>query len=111
MIYDKQDCIESLARILENVEAFRRKTALKYPEDQQRNLNAAEALKQLARDCEHLTDEQWSEFTPHFGWSSQSWRETVVQVAKLVGFAHKTRTFNSFVRLVLLHLPSSRIAA
>jgi hypothetical protein len=110
ILNDKQDCIESIARILESTSAWRRKKAAEWPADQ-RNEKAAEMLDQLAKDCASLTDEHWNEFTPHFGWSSQNWREAVVQAAKMVGFAHRGKTFESFVRTVVRQLPSQRIAA
>jgi hypothetical protein len=110
ILNDKQDCIESIARILENTSAWRKATAVKYPDDL-RNIKSSEMLDQLAKDSANLTDEQWKEFTPHFGWSSQIWRGAVVQAAKMVGFAHRNRSFESFVRAVVRQLPTMRVAA
>jgi hypothetical protein len=110
ILNDKQDCIEQFARILEQTSAWRRKTATKYPDDL-RNLKAAEMLDQLARDSANLTDEQWEELKPHFGWSSQTFRDALIQATKLVGFAHRNRSLDSFVRLAVWSLPTSRVAA
>jgi hypothetical protein len=110
ILNDKQDCIESIAKILESTSAWRKATAVKYPDDP-RNLRASEMLEQLATDAANLTDEQFTDLQPHFGWSSQTWRDGVVQAARLVGFAQRNATFNSFIRTVARHLPSLRIAA
>jgi predicted aminopeptidase len=110
ILNDKQDCAEYFARIFEQTAAFRRKIATKYPDDL-RNLKAAEMLDQLAIDSANLSDDNWEELKPHFGWSSQAFRDALIQATKLVGFAHRNRSFDSFVRLVVWHLPSSRAAA
>jgi hypothetical protein len=68
-------------------------------------------LHQLAIDAASLTEEQFTDLKPHFGWSSQIWRDGLVQAARLVGFAHRNTTFDSFVRTVVRHLPTSRVAA
>jgi len=107
---DKQDCTEQFSTILDRTSAWRRKTAAKHPEDP-RNLRAAEMLDQLAADSVHLTDEQWVQLKPYFGWNWQIFREGLIQAAKLVGFAHRNRGLDSFVRLVVKQLPASRVAA
>jgi hypothetical protein len=56
ILNDKQDCIESIARILEQTSAWRRKTAAKFPGDE-RNTKAAEMLDQLATDAAKLNDD------------------------------------------------------
>jgi hypothetical protein len=68
-------------------------------------------LDQLAIDATNLTDEQFVDLQPHFGWSSQIWRESLVQAARSVGFAHRNTNFASFVRTVVRHLPTTRVAA
>jgi hypothetical protein len=110
ILNDKHDCIESIARVLEQTSAWRRKTAAKFPDDA-RNAKAAEMLDQLAIDAASLTDEQFNDLRPHFGWSSQAWRDGLVQAARLVGFAHRNTDFASFVRTVVRQLPTSRVAA
>jgi hypothetical protein len=50
ILNDKHDCIESIALILEQTAAWRRKTAAKYPDDN-RNTKAAEMLDKLAIDA------------------------------------------------------------
>jgi hypothetical protein len=110
ILNDKQDCIESIARILEKTSAWRSSTAAKFPGDP-RNAKAAETLNQLAVDAANLTDEQWNVLQPYFGWASQTWRDGLVQAARLVGFAHRNTNFASFVRSVVRQLPTSRVAA
>jgi hypothetical protein len=110
ILNDKQDCIESIVRILESTSAWRKRTAAKFPDDP-RNAKAAEMLDQLAIDAASLTDEQFTDLQPHFGWSSQTWRDGLVQATRFVGFAHREKNFNSFVRLVVRQLPTSRVAA
>jgi hypothetical protein len=110
ILNDKQDCIESIARILEQTAAWRRKTAAKYPDDN-RNTKAAEMLDKLAIDAASLTDEQFTDLQPHFGWSSQIWRDGLVSAARMVGFAHRNTNLTSFVRTVVRQLPVSRVAA
>jgi hypothetical protein len=109
---DKNDCVESIAKISEKTSAWRRSTAAKFPDDQ-RNINAAEMLDLLAIEAANLTDEQWTALQPHFahGWSSQVWREALSTAARMVGFGHKSKSFDAFVRLVLRQLPSASIAA
>jgi predicted aminopeptidase len=110
ILNDKTDCTEFLARILDQTQAWRRKTAAEYADDP-RNEKAARMLDQLAIDSANLSDQQWTELRPHFGWSSQIFRAGVVQAAKMVGFAHRNSSFDSFVRLVVKQLPTSRVAA
>jgi predicted aminopeptidase len=107
---DKQDCNEQFAKTLDRTSAWRRKTASKYPDDP-RNLKAAEMLDRLAIESTNLTDEHWEKLRPHFGWNSQTFYDALIQAAKLVGFAHRNSTFDSFVRLVVKQLPVSRVAA
>jgi hypothetical protein len=54
ILNDKQDCIESIARILEQTSVWRRKTAAKFPSDS-RNTKAAEMLDQLAISASSTT--------------------------------------------------------
>jgi hypothetical protein len=110
ILNDKQDCIESIAGILEKTSAWRSSTAAKFPGDPH-NAKAAETLNQLAIDAANLTDEQWNDLQPYFGWASQTWRDGLVQAARLVGFAHREKNFNSFVRSVIRQLPHSSVAA
>jgi hypothetical protein len=97
ILVDKQDAVESIARILEQTSAWRKRTAAKFPDDP-RNAKAAEMLDQLAIDAANLTDEQFTDLRPHFGWSSQIWRDGLLTAARSVGFAHRNTNFASFVR-------------
>lgn len=110
ILNNKEDCIDSCARLLDQTSAWRRRTADKWPDDP-RNLKAAQMLDQLAADSVNLSDTQWEELRPHFGWNSQIWREGLIQAAKLVGFGHRNRGWDSFVRLAVRQLPIMRVAA
>jgi hypothetical protein len=110
ILNDTQDCIESFALILEKTSAWRRSTAAQFPGDP-RNINAAEMLDQLAIDAANLTDEQWNDLQTHFGWASQTWRDGLVRAARLIGFSHKSKAFDAFIRLVVRQLSPSKVAA
>jgi hypothetical protein len=110
ILNDKQDCTESIARILEQTSAWRKRTAAKFPGDQ-RNIKAAEMLDKLAIDVANLTGEQFTDLQPYFGWSSQTWRFALVEAARLVGFAHKSGSFDAFIRLVVRQLSPASVAA
>jgi hypothetical protein len=69
ILNDKQDCIESIIRVLEGTSAWRRTTSARFPDDP-RNMRAATTLDKLAVDVANLTDEQWLESKPHLdGWA------------------------------------------
>ena len=106
---NKQDCIESIARILERTAEWRKTALARF--DDPRNFKAAETLERLAVDASGLTDEQWTDLQPHFAWASQFWRDDLFQAARLVGFAHKSKGFDAFIRLVLRQLPPANVAA
>jgi hypothetical protein len=110
ILNDKQDGIEHIARILDQTSAWRKRKAAEWPDDQ-RNGKASELPDQLAIESANLSDEQWAELQPNFGWNSQAWRGGLIQAARMVGFSHRSRGFDSFVRLLVTQLPSSRIAA
>jgi hypothetical protein len=102
ILNDKQDCIDSISRVLERTAAWRKAIAVNFPDDN-RNIAAAATLEKLAVDVANLTDEQWSELRPHFsGWASEKWRNTLSQVARSVGFFHRAKDFNFFAK-VLVH--------
>jgi hypothetical protein len=95
---DIQDCIEEFSIVLNRTSAWRRKTAAKHPDDP-RNLRAAEILDQLATDSANMTDAQFEQLKPYLGWDRQIFRDWLIQSAKLVGFAHRNRNWDAFVRL------------
>jgi hypothetical protein len=68
-------------------------------------------LDQLAIEAAGLTDEQFADLQPHFGWSSQIWRDGLVSAARMVGFANRNANFGAFVRSVVRQLPSQRLSA
>ena len=110
ILNDKQDGIEHIERVLNQTSVWRMKKAAVFTDDP-RNEKAAGMLDQLAIDCANLSDEQWAELKPHFGWNSQIWRSALIETARMVGFFHRNKTFDSFVRLLVKQLPASRIAA
>jgi len=59
ILNDKQDCIDSIAKVLERIAAWRKAIAVNFPDDN-RNIVAAATLEKLAVDVANLTDEQWS---------------------------------------------------
>jgi hypothetical protein len=111
MILNKQDCIESITQSLERTAAWRRDLVVKFPDDI-RNARAAETLEKLAIDAADLTDEQWAELSPRFGgWASQAWRQSVSFAARQVGFAHRQKSFDSFVKNLIGALSLTGVAA
>jgi hypothetical protein len=107
----KQDCSESISQYVERAAAWRRSLAAKFPDDM-RNQNAAEVLDKLALAAGELNDEQWNIMKPNFGgWASETWRSALGLAARQVGFAHRQRSFDSFVRLIARQFPSVSIAA
>jgi hypothetical protein len=106
----KQDCIESMARVLERTSAWRKAITVNFPNDP-RNVRAAETLDKLAIDFANLTDEQWSDLETHFGRASEKWRDGLSQVARQVGFHNRAKDFSSFVRALVQQLSLSSVAA
>jgi hypothetical protein len=74
--------------------------AAKHPSDQ-RNTKAAACLLNLANEASQLSESQWSQLQPHFGWASERWREAISQTARAVGFQHKIKDLPSFVKHLL----------
>jgi hypothetical protein len=105
MTLDKQDCSGSISHVLGRSSTWRKTISVSF--DDPRNLKASETLELLAIEAANLTDEQWTALQPHFacGWSSQVWREALSTAARLVGFSHKSKDFDAFIRLVLRQLP------
>lgn len=106
---NKQDCIKSMVRILERTAEWRKTALAKF--DDPRNLKASETLEQLAVDASGLTDEQWADLKPHYAWASQFWRDDLFRAARLVGFAHKSKGFDAFIKLVLRQMSPASLAA
>jgi hypothetical protein len=106
---NKIDCIDSLIFGISRTGDWRRSTAFKYPTDL-RNARAADCLAKLAAEASQLTDEEWSQLQPHFGWTSDSWREGISKTARLVGFKHKIKDLPTFVQY-LLDVLSQPVAA
>jgi hypothetical protein len=111
MTLDKQDCSESISHVLGRSSSWRKTISVSF--DDPRNLKASETLELLAIEAANLTDEQWTALQPHFacGWSSQVWREALSTAARMVGFGHKSKSLDAFVRLLLRQLPPASVAA
>ena len=103
---DKNDCIESIARVLEGTSAWRMSMSVGFPDDT-RNLQASKKLKTLAVDAGNLTDEHWEILQPYFGgWTSQAWRVGLSKTARQVGFWHRSNNFDAFVKSLAHNLSS-----
>lgn len=107
----KEDCIDSITKTLERTAAWRKSTSIRFPDDP-RNTRAVERLNQLAADAFNLTDEQWSDLQPWYGWASEEWRNGLNQTARQVGFFHRAGDLAFFVKALLQNLSlTSSIAA
>jgi hypothetical protein len=108
----KQDCGESIAHELGGTAKWRKVTSAKFPDDSSRNLRAAETLNKLATDALGLSDEQWLCLKPHFGgWASETWRNGLTQAARQVGFFHRAKDLDSFIKVLVHQLSQLSVAA
>jgi len=106
---DKNDCIDSITKVLESTASWRRVLVPKFNDP--RNMRAAETLEKLAVDAANLTDEQWSDLKPHFsGWASEKWRSSLSQASRSVGFHHRAKDLNFFVKVLLQNLSPANAA-
>jgi hypothetical protein len=111
MLNDKNDCIYSIMKALENTSAWRKKISARFPEDP-RNMQAAKGLDKLAADTVNLTDKQWAKLKPHFSsWAPETWRDALNETAKGVGFRFRAKDLDFFVRGFLMNLPLVSVAA
>jgi hypothetical protein len=111
MINNKNDAVEYIVRTLEQKSAWRRAMIAKFADDP-RNKRAADRLDQLAIEAVGMTDDQFDALKPYFGWASVAFRDALSQVARQVGFHHRAKDFESFVKTLVSELSlSSRIAA
>jgi hypothetical protein len=106
----KADCIDSIADVLSKTSTWRKNTALRFPDDN-RNGKAAKTLDRLSIEAATLTDEQWVELKPHFGWSSENWRTTLTQTARQAAFHHRFGDLETFIRILLENLSVLSVAA
>ncbi len=102
---DKLDCAESIIRAAERTASWRKTIAPNFNDE--RNVKAAVTLEKLAVDAAGLTDEHWQVLKPHYAWSSQIFRDALFNATRQIGFAHKSRGLDSFVRLVVRQLSSN----
>jgi hypothetical protein len=111
MLNDKEDCIETIIKTLERTSAWRKTLMARWPDDA-RNGRAVRALDNLSRETAKLTDQQWSELQPHYGGTSEAWRNGLNQAARQVGFHHHCGDLAILVKVLLENLASSsRVAA
>jgi len=110
ILNDKQDCVESIAKVLERTAAWRKAIAVNFKNDP-RNMRAVETLDKLAIDANNLSDEQWSDLRPHFGgWASEKWRSGLSEAARSVGFRHRAMDFDIFAKVLVEQLSQSNAA-
>ena len=108
---EKQDCIESIIKILEQTSAWRKAITAKFPNDP-RNKRAAETLDSLADQAAGMTDEQWESLKSYYSWSSESWRNAVNHTARGVAFHYRSADLKFFVKALVEQLSlSSSVAA
>jgi hypothetical protein len=110
MLNQKQDCIESLTDGLKSTSAWRKVTSARFPDDA-RNVKAAKILDRLAVEAVNLTDAQWLELFPYFGWASETWRNGLNQTARQIGFCHRAGDLDVFVKILIQNLSVSCVAA
>ncbi|SHN83827.1 hypothetical protein [Bradyrhizobium erythrophlei] len=106
----KQDCIESIVRVLERTALWRKSIAANYNDN--RNIRAAQTLDKLAVDAAKMTDDDFMLLKDHFDWNSMVWRNAVNQATRQIGFFNRSSNFGAFVRALVHELSlSSRVAA
>ncbi|MDH2350869.1 hypothetical protein QCM80_09335 [Bradyrhizobium sp. SSUT112] len=110
MINDKQDCIESVTKVLERTSVWRKSLVARWPDDP-RNARAAARLDQLAADATNMTDDQWTELKSYYGWASESWRDSLNQTARQVGFHHRSGALDYFIKALVQNLSVSKSIA
>jgi hypothetical protein len=112
MINEKNDAVEYIVRVLEQKSDWRKSLAARFPDDP-RNLRSSDRLDQLAVEAAEMTDEQFAALKPYFGgWASVAFRDALSQVSRQIGFQHRAKDFESFVKTLVHELSlSSRIAA
>jgi hypothetical protein len=107
---NKIDCIESVIHVLKRTGAWRRAISVDFNDP--RNVRAATTLEKLAIEAAAMTDEQFTDLEPYFGWSSPVWRTAVNNVARQIAFHNRSKDFASFVKALVHELSlSSRVAA
>jgi hypothetical protein len=110
MTNDKNECIDSIVRVLERTAVWRRSISANFNDP--RNVRAAETLERLAIDAAGMTDDQFICLKPHFDWASMSWRNAISQASRQIGFFNRSKDFGAFVRALAHELSlSSRVAA
>ena len=110
MLNQKQDCIESLTGRLKSTSAWRKATSARFPDDT-RNVKAAKTLDRLAAEAINLTDAQFLELSPYFGWASEAWRNGLNQTSRQIGFFHRAGDLDVFVKILIQNLSASCVAA
>jgi hypothetical protein len=106
MINDKNDCIDSIIKMLERTSNWRKSITARFPNDP-RNKKASDTLDKLAVEGADLTDAQWAELQPHFSWSSDRWRNALSNIARGVGFHYRSSDKKFFVMALVEQLSLS----
>jgi hypothetical protein len=111
MINDKNDCIDSIIKMLERTGAWRKAITAKFPNDP-RNKKAADTLDKLADEVVGMTDEQWESLSTYYSWTSENWRNALSHTARGVGFHYRAGDLKFFVSALIQQLSlSSSVAA
>src|ERR1700722_18235011 len=106
---DKNDCVESIVRVLERTAAWRKSPSANF--DDPRNIRAAETLDKLAVDAAGMTDAEWVQLKDHYAWTSLAWRNSLTQATRQVGFHNRQQDFASFFAALVYQLSLPRVAA
>jgi hypothetical protein len=94
IINSKQNCISDLSASVKRTAIWRRGLEAKFNDS--RNGLAAERLDQLAIEIANLSDQDWSELSVYYSWSSGKWADAVSQTSRQVGF-RRVNTLPDFV--------------
>jgi hypothetical protein len=93
---ERLECIQSIKFGIARTALWREKIGARYPSDP-RNGRAADCLAELASSPAELSDDAWSQLSPHFDWGSESWREAISQTSRLVEFKRRITSLPAFV--------------
>jgi hypothetical protein len=108
---DKNDCIDSMIKGCQRAAAWRKSLTVRFPDDP-RNGRAARALDNISTEAAKLTDEQWLELKPYYGWAKETWQNGLNQATRQIGFHHRAGDLAAFVKALLDNLAiSARVTA
>jgi hypothetical protein len=81
---NRANCIEDMSASVRRTAIWRRSLQVKYPDP--RNGRAADTLDRLANELPDMTDEEFSQLSPHYNWASGRWSDAVSATSRLVGY-------------------------